>query len=329
MKKLLLSIFAIAISIVVNAQTLTYSAFQNSVTTPINVKLADAASYNTSIGTTTGTGVTWNASGLTQQAGTPIVHLGYYDPSTTPYQNLYPSANYASYDPALTSVISYEYYGINADSVTNWGSYEPTAEHEIYQDPDKRLVFPFAFGQSFTDSYAKINYSNATTVSSNQTGGRTVTFNGFGTLTLPQGTFSGVALITEVRTNSLGPNSTSLNWWEIATGKRLMFYSENAGSTTVAWNTDIPAGLSETAAIQTGMVSPNPFSSTTTLILNGNISLKNTELRINDILGKQVRSIAVNANQVDINREGMENGIYFYQVISNQKVVSAGKLIVE
>lgn len=242
----------------VTSQTLTYAAFLNSLSNSLNVKIANNASFNTALLTTTGTGVTWNASGLTQQSGTPLVQFIYTNPSSTPYASLFPNSNYAQYDPALTAFLNYEYYQLSPTAWENWGEYSPNTAHEIYSNSDKRLQFPFSYGNSFTDTYAKTNYSNATTVSSNQTGSRTVSFDGFGTLILPQGTFNNVGMIRELRTNSLGPNSTVVTWWDINNGKQLLYFSENNGNVNVAYNSDNPLSTEEMNVTDAIQISPNP-----------------------------------------------------------------------
>lgn len=242
---------------------------------------------------------------------------------------MFPNSNYAEYDPALVAVISYNYYKYTADSVVKWGSYDPSASHEIFSNPDKSLVFPMAFNKSFTDTYAKTNYSDATTVSSNQTGSRTVTFNGFGTLQLPQGTFTNVALVSELRTNSLGPNSTTFTWFDISNGKQLLYYEENAGNIVLAYTTDLSSGITEIDAKYNSTLYPNPITDIATLRINSNTLITNAKLIIKDVLGKEVKSITVNSNEIKVDRSNLENGIYFYSVSNEQGIIAKGKLIAE
>lgn len=227
------------------AQTITYSNFSSALSSTLNIKVGDQASYNTALNTTTGNGVTWDASALIPQTGMPEIHFIYGSPGSTPNGSLYPAANYVFYDPALTSFVAYNYVNFSADSIVENGSYSPSTSHEIFQNPDKHLIFPFDYNQSFVDSYAKTNYSDATTISSFQTGTRTVTYSGYGTLILPQGSFTNVALISELRTNSLGPDSYTYTWYEVSSGKKLLLYESNDGDVLVAYNSDPAAGIGE------------------------------------------------------------------------------------
>jgi len=321
-----LPVFALCLKL--GAQTIVSANFALALSQTANVVIANPSTFSMSLITTTGTGVTWNASALMQQAGTPTVHIITGAPSGTPYGPQYPAANYVQYDPALTALIPYEYILFNADSMVTVGSYPSGGAHEDFQDYDKRLVFPFSYGQSFTDSYAKTNYSSATTVSSYQTGTRTVSFNGYGTLILPQGSYTGVALITETRTNSLGPVTNAYTWYEVSTGKKLMFL-ENNGSTTIAFTTDSPTGIGEMQMEYPVTLFPDPVQSSATLNIACDQSLKNSRFTLLDIRAVQVRSIVFDGNTFDIDRGTLPQGIYFYSVITETGAVMKGKMIVQ
>jgi hypothetical protein len=96
------------------------------------------------------------------------------------------------------------------------------------------------------------------------------------------------------------------------------FYYEGNGSTGVKGvNSNI-----------TFLVFPNPFISSTTikLITNKNIS---ANVKLFDMLGNEVKSILVTNNEATIERENLGNGIYFYNIISDDKLIATGKLIIE
>jgi hypothetical protein len=313
------------------AQTITYAGFSQSLTDTLPVNIAANGSFSSSLTTTTGNGVTWDASSLSLQPGPPTVHLLYGSPSSTPNGSLFPASNYVQYDPALTAVLEYNYYSFVADSITKWGNYAPNGSHEIYQNPDKSLIFPFAYGQSFTDSYAKTNYSDATTISSFQTGTRTVTFCGFGTLILPQGYFYNVAMVSEVRTNSLGPDAYYYTWYDINDGRKLLFRSENNGSITTAWCADPPSpvGLKETKQPAVVKIFPNPMTETVTIKWSSAEKPENLTLKLYNLMGQELRTVSVTGNEASLNRSGLGSGLYFYLLISNEKLIAQGNLVIE
>ncbi len=74
---------------------------------------------------------------------------------------------------------------------------------------------------------------------------------------------------------------------------------------------------------------PNPFTTTTTLTLQG--TYNNPSLFIYNLLGQEVRSIPVGTNkQITINREQLSSGMYFYKVMDeNKEILSIGKMILE
>lgn len=324
-----ITMVAVLLGLKITAQTITYANFSTSLTQTLNVAIASQSSFNLALTTTTGNAVTWNAGGLVQQTGTPLIHFIYGNPASTPNGALFPTSNYAQYDPALTSVIAYGYVNFSADSVVTVGEYSPSTAHEIYQNGDKHLIFPFAYGQTFNDNYAKTNYSNATTISSFQTGSRTVTYNGYGTLILPQGTFNNVALISEMRTNSIGPNSNSYTWYQVSNGKKLMFYENNAGNITIAYNTDLASGINELNSKYSIILFPNPASESVQLNINSPKQLINNELKLIDAYGKEVRSINFNENFVVIKRNELKSGVYFYSLKTEDNTVLTGKIVFE
>lgn len=307
------------------AQTITSANFLTDLSTTTNIVVDNPTSFNLSLTTTIGSGVTWDASGLTAQGGYPIIHLEYGDPLDTPNGSLFPMANYVYYDPALTAVVSYDYIHINADSITTAGNYAPSTAHEIFQDQDKYLIFPFNFNQSFVDNYAKTNYSDATTISSYQTGTRTVTFAGYGTLILPQGSFSNVAMVSELRTNSLGPDSYLYTWYDISNGKKLMRYSSNNGNVTVVHSQDPVASIDEYADLLNVQVGPIPMTDRAIFKISGE-ELFNREFTLTDSFGKVQISQLFDGNEFVLYRNHLSNGIYFYSIKSNGKVIK-GKLV--
>jgi subtilisin family serine protease len=84
-------------------------------------------------------------------------------------------------------------------------------------------------------------------------------------------------------------------------------------------------------------VQPNPFNSSTTIHLYAlNNNFKNLSLSIYDMLGKMIATIPqssfmIQGNEalVQISRNELTSGIYFFTVKSNDHLVSTGKLVVE
>jgi hypothetical protein len=73
--------------------------------------------------------------------------------------------------------------------------------------------------------------------------------------------------------------------------------------------------------------SPNPFNQSTIIRFDNPNNLSLT-LRIMNSLGQEVKVIPqLIANQVEVTRDGLANGVYFYRLISNGSTLAQGKLV--
>ena len=74
-------------------------------------------------------------------------------------------------------------------------------------------------------------------------------------------------------------------------------------------------------------VYPNPFTTQTKIVFAE--EQKNTTIKIVDVLGKEIKHLNVNTKEIIIDRDGLTEGVYFIQVISNNKTVANKKIIVQ
>lgn len=223
--------------------TLTASNFGLNVGTTIPVARstsANLAPMNLDAG---GANQVWNAAGLVQQPGTPNINLMYNVPAGTPFASDAPNANLCRTDPALASIVGYEYYFKNSDTMVVMATHTAGQSYEIFSNPDLHLAFPLAYGQSVSGTYAKTNYMANGSISSFQTGNRTITYDGFGTLILPSGTYTNVAHIRSDRTNSLGPNTSEYIFLDMNTGTYLLVVGVNFLTSGVVYRASAPSGL--------------------------------------------------------------------------------------
>ena len=75
------------------------------------------------------------------------------------------------------------------------------------------------------------------------------------------------------------------------------------------------------------VIAPNPFKSFATVTLNDASKINNYKLRIFDTMGKEVINTPVTQQSTTLKTSDLHSGIYFYQVIENNKTVQSGKLI--
>ena len=71
---------------------------------------------------------------------------------------------------------------------------------------------------------------------------------------------------------------------------------------------------------------PNPASANLTIKLDKYDN--NMSIQVVDMLGKKVKSVPVNGNQVNINVTEFKNGVYFYSVVSDKGVLLTRKFLV-
>lgn len=79
---------------------------------------------------------------------------------------------------------------------------------------------------------------------------------------------------------------------------------------------------------QATTIFPNPFSQEATLKLKNN--MENGNLEIYNSIGQKVKEIKnINSNQIVLNRENMENGIYLLVLKQNEKIFETKKIILK
>lgn len=86
-------------------------------------------------------------------------------------------------------------------------------------------------------------------------------------------------------------------------------------------------GITELNTISEITIFPNPFTSQATITFNE--EQKNSIIKIMDVLGKEIEAIHFTGKQLIIERGIMENGIYFVQVIEENKNVENRKIIIQ
>jgi len=76
-------------------------------------------------------------------------------------------------------------------------------------------------------------------------------------------------------------------------------------------------------------IAPNPISSTTTVVLNGDSKVGDYNLVIYSSMGNEVINIPLNKKTTTLTTTNLHQGIYFFKVMSNNKLIQSGKLISE
>ncbi len=98
-------------------------------------------------------------------------------------------------------------------------------------------------------------------------------------------------------------------------------------STFYEYASGIFIGINELEKPTQFTISPVPFNSQTTI--NFEEEQLNINIKIIDELGKEVKSIDFSGKQLILQREDMKPGIYFVQIISENKYVTNKKIVIE
>lgn len=90
----------------------------------------------------------------------------------------------------------------------------------------------------------------------------------------------------------------------------------------------LSVGVAQTNALQSKLtIFPNPFSTETTLKTNDNF--KNATLTIYNTIGREIKSMKnISTQTITLNRDNLQNGIYFILLTQDDKVIATDKLII-
>ncbi len=97
-------------------------------------------------------------------------------------------------------------------------------------------------------------------------------------------------------------------------------------------NCNIIDGVKE-SAIKTSpseiSISPNPFHTTATITASWQTAVGNAQLSIYNCMGALVREQIINQESAIINRNGLADGLYFFQLTTNSGPLATGKFVIK
>ena len=104
-----------------------------------------------------------------------------------------------------------------------------------------------------------------------------------------------------------------------------------ATGTFIAKLSNTGVGINENKNDNPDRVYPNPFSSTAIVSFTSNEKKQKHVFEMFDVLGNKVKSeeIPANSNFFEISRDNLDKGLYFYQISSDGKTSSSGKLMIQ
>ncbi len=144
--------------------------------TPLGYTVYTITDPGSAVEPSPGANQTWNFSTVVLgQIGTAVLGTSV----GTPYAATYPAANFTFAFTITGGATEYNYIAASTNGLETVASHVPSAPN-VYTDYDRFLQFPLALGGSYTNVYA----------SPDNTGTQTWTYEGYGTLITPLGTFT-------------------------------------------------------------------------------------------------------------------------------------------
>lgn len=303
MKKLLFiavsafSINSFAQPVIVNGNNIPAVGFSASVST--------VQSSSTDI-TNTGANHTWDFGTYTFQ---PVGTMQVIAPSSAPMGSSFLSANYA-----FSFAGTYSFFNVSgtkneclASTITGAGS-----GNDYSPNPKTLLKFPFNYNDTDTDTWQKVGDSPNTI---------TFTYDGYGTLITPFGTYTDVVRVHE----NYGVGDDDYRWYILNPLTEVAIYEHSTTTLYAIGATQVPTNMEEHGKHTVAMsVYPNPANSTVTIANISNGSL----LVITDITGRVLHTEEANAETVTMNVDQFGAGVYLVKV-ENENSIAVKKLIIQ
>lgn len=282
---------------------------------------------NLSAGSTpgaSGANVTWDFS--TMNSGTS--NMLTYSSASSPD---YPNANIE-----FTTQGTSTYFDVLNDAYTYYGFYNANATSE-FSDGQDQIRVPMSYNDNYTDPFSGVYDAFGQTF--DRTGSLDVTYDGYGTLSTPQGTYNNVIRIRIARTSTDEMNGQTMSnnvdsiyfWYNEFTGHPIMTYTinyvdGNEEGRFANYIDDSDVVLSTPKEAIEVKAYPNPAKN----IFNIKTSKKVTHFDVYDVQGSKVLSKEPGRKAFNVNISALDKGTYFYFLRDrNNKILSRKKLTVQ
>lgn len=233
----------------------------------------------------------------------------------SPFASTFPTANYAYRYDGMGGT-RYYYHNITASKYEILAlGYNNDLGWNYTPDPMVWAQFPYTFGMVFTDTFQSTDDEMATSV--------TYTYDAYGTLILPTGTFTDV-----IRQKVVKNGQTNYNWFNVEPFFPLLQTVLEENSLGVVKNTTLGTDDRSKATFS---LWPNPTSGQ--ISLSSDVSFEQAKLSVYDALGKKVVETDIILSSGDafaLNLSNQTSGLYFLTLSdANGKQLLARKIIRE
>ncbi len=300
-----------------------------------------------------GTSQVWDFSSLTLLSISPVSAdtVRAQPPYWSPHVSSFPSSNLAMVN-ITASATSVDIYDITSTSAISQDGlyYNSSSQYAQYTNPMDILHFPFSYLNNFSDNYAG-NILFLGTIPANESGTINVTYDGYGTLTLPglipgastPVTYTNVARVHSIQNftdhaSLLGTDTTATyeletyTWYHPGYHNALLTIASGAG---VGGHYKL---VSYSAAEDPSQEAVSPINNSAALNLfpnpaKGELNIKyttanaeNVHISIMDMLGRVIAVVADKTTQGDqlitYNTGSISHGLYLVRFQSGKETIT-------
>lgn len=280
----------------------------------------------------------------------------FVDAAGTPNAATFPASNIAGVT-TIDGADLYAYYKLSPNQFSLLGTAYPGVIPQQYSNPETLLATPLNFNGTFTDNFASTQPFPDASLSSS--GNKTVTYDAYGTLKMPGGTFNNAMRLETVTqkqdTTSLFfgfavTNTTQTNYEWYVNGRPApqvtIVYTEGTSTTffpsippimtdiplskAISFVSSISTGVEEnpakTASLSLVISGANPVSNQLRLTATAAQAGRNYHLQLMDAQGKIVQSkileLAAGDNFLSFSVGYLPAGTYFVQLSDGSKSIT-------
>ena len=277
----------------------------------------------------------WDFSDITPTFSTSSTAV---TPESTPYASEFPEATIAFAQEGNETFI---YSQISTSAMMNVGlGNDPGSGGDIliihYTDPVKLMKYPFAYSDTYTDSYYT-SYSLMEGMLTHEWGNITVTADAWGNVSTPEGTFNALRVKSErIYTDSIWVSGifisaitytqTDYQWYTSTSHAPVMSVSISGDGSTASYRTDAATAIGENQLPDVQVnIFPNPVTDRLTIQTDKKIK----SIRLLSVNGQLINEVPVTSpeSQQTINFNRYPKGIYFIELGFDKGVTVTRKVI--
>ncbi len=283
-----------------------------------------------------GGGQSWDFSDVqpTISAGVTAV-----DPASTPFTDDFPEASIAFHDND-NSLETYNYWQLISSELFFLGmGSDPGTNPDIihYSDPRKIMQYPFAFNDTYTDSYF---YAYPSAVMLLHRRGTIIAMaDAWGSVKTPAGSYNSTLRIKKVKTYtdsvwntggdlmSVTPHTeTDFEWYTATSHYPVLHIQVTEAGTSLSY-TSLAEGIEDNPLLSQFSIYPNPADDIINVKLSDGISGK-VEISLLSQMGQQLTQFKETGNrQFSADIKGLAPGVYFIRIKSSSGNQATSKFI--